>query len=276
VRQELSVPEQPGTGLHLGIGGTVGDAPMSVLRPEMTMDEMLSRPYRPSEWHHYIGADPARAPDGDWFGCVVGGIPKRPTRPWYNVPLWAGQVRGTNLVDVFASMMSGPLERFRSFRCLVIDDTHDFSFTDLASKRYLRRVVGMKFTGPNIDDMWKIHYLMHKAGRRYPGRTRDARLNEVWATLLRQIDRAVITFTPTGRVRPDHRKKEHNDLLAADWMQCWASYQDMRLYAMRGTARSARVGSHRPRTPGAPGDGPDYGDMLAWQATRDDYGGLGE
>lgn len=225
--------------------GLLGPELARVLRPQLTMDEMLARPWNPREWLTYIGVDPARAPGGDWCAVVAGGIPRKPTAPWYNVPLWAGQVRGTNLIDVFASLMVGPLRRLRNFRAMGIDDTHDYSFTDMASKRYQRRVVPIKFQSAQKDDMWKIHWMMHKMGRRYPQHTSDPRLNEVWEIARHQMERHQVSFTPTGKIRLHHGKKGHDDVLDADLMQCWLSYQDMRRIAMRGTAHVARVAPGR-------------------------------
>lgn len=241
-----------------------------VLKAKETMQDFLSRPYDPRNWWHFIGIDPARAPDGDWFAAAVGGLPRRPTRPWYNVPFWAGQVRGTNLVDVFASLTTGPLRRFRSFHTMALDDTHDYTFTDLMAKRYLRRIMPLKLTTHGREDIWKLHYLMHKIGRLYPGRTNDERLNMAFTTLRQQVDRAEVTFLPSGRLRVSHRKKEHNDLLDADAFQCYASYKVMRQVAMRGTAHVARALPAGERPPPPVTAAQDYGDWMAMQATRAD------
>lgn len=251
--------------------GDIRDDVGRVLRARMTMQEFLRRPYDPRDWMHFVGVDPARAPDGDWFAAVVGGLPRRPTMPWYNVPFWAGEVRGTNLVDVFASLTTGPLRRFRNFHALAIDDSHDYTFTDLMQKRYQRRVIPVKFTTHGKEDLWKLHYLMHKIGRQYPGQTMDERLNANFTKLRQQVDRAEVTFLPSGRLRVSHRKKEHDDFLDADVLQCYASFITMRKQAMRGTSHVARVGAAPRRDPvPVAAAARDYGDMMAQQFTMAD------
>lgn len=254
------------------MGEDVRDELGRVLRAKYTMQEFLSREYDPRDWLHFIGVDPARAPGGDWFAAAVGGLPRRPTRPWYNVPFWVGQVQGTNLVDVFASLTTGPLRRFKSFHTMAIDDSHDYTFTDLMAKRYTRRVMPIKYTSHAKEDMWKLHYLMHKIGRMYPGQTMDQRLNENMAILRRQIDRAEVSFLPSGKLRVSHRKKEHDDALDADVMQCYASYRYMRMYAMKGTAHVARArgAPSRQASPASAAAAADYGDMMAMRHTLAD------
>ena len=211
-----------------------------------TLAELATWKFNPAHWRFFIGVDPARAPDGDWYAVSVNGVPVWPSiTPWHPILFWCGERRGLNMVDAARDLVSGPLSRFRSFHTMIIDRTHDAGTADMLAERYPRRIEAPQWTSELKEMMWKDYYMCLKNGRNYPGKTIDERLNRSVSRLREQVDRYQVSLTPTGKIKLSHRKKEHDDLLDADMMSVSRALRFMQKVRIQAGEGGAMVG-HAP------------------------------
>lgn len=218
------------------------------MREPRSLRELSLMPYDDGDWWHFVGFDPARAPNGDYAAVSVVDVPAYPEfDPWLPILRWCGQVRGRNMYDLIRGVMSGPLEAFGSFRRMAIDRVHDPSVADILAERYPRRCVGRAMTSEYKESMWKDTYMCLKHGMRLPTKTIDPMFNESVTLLRRQIDEYQLTFTPTGKVALHHGKKGHDDLLDSFMLALKEALDEMRVAVTR-QGDGAEVMGTRPVT----------------------------